>query len=114
MQWVIVYGFKAGYVDLLLREFSKCGEILQHGTFGAPASANWLYLQFQVPMFSLSHVDGLHTQISHAHATSDAFCLWHTRLTAAETFCVPPVLQCHVLPTAYLVCTDRLLQHIVR
>lgn len=43
-----MYGFKAGDLELLLREFGKCGEILQHGTFGAPASANWLYLQFQV------------------------------------------------------------------
>lgn len=48
LQWVIVYGFKAGDLDLLLQEFSKCGEIMQHGTFGAPASANWLYLQFEV------------------------------------------------------------------
>jgi Nup53/35/40-type RNA recognition motif len=47
-QWVIVYGFKAGDVELLLSEFGKCGDIAQHGTFGAPASANWLYLQFQV------------------------------------------------------------------
>ena len=43
-----MYGFKAGDVELLLSEFGKCGGIAQHGTFGAPASANWLYLQFQV------------------------------------------------------------------
>ena len=35
-------------MELLLSEFGKCGGIAQHGTFGAPASANWLYLQFQV------------------------------------------------------------------
>lgn len=45
---MIVYGFKAGDLDLLLREFQKCGGILQHGVFGAPASANWVYLQFEV------------------------------------------------------------------
>ena len=35
-------------MELLLSEFGKCGDIAQHGTYGAPASANWLYLQFQV------------------------------------------------------------------
>lgn len=45
--WVIVYGFRAGDLELLLHELRKAGEIVQYGTFGAPATCNWLYLQFR-------------------------------------------------------------------
>lgn len=44
--WVTVYGFTQADVPLILREFAKCGDILQWGTFGQP-QANYLHIQFQ-------------------------------------------------------------------
>lgn len=31
-----------------MAEFKKAGEVVQHGTFGAPPGCNWLYLQYGV------------------------------------------------------------------
>ncbi len=42
-------GRNAGDVERLLAEFKRAGEVVQHGTFGAPHGCNWLYLQYEVP-----------------------------------------------------------------
>lgn len=34
--WVTVFGFTSADVNLVLQEFSKCGDVLQWGTFGQP------------------------------------------------------------------------------
>jgi len=44
--WVTVYGFTQAEVPLILKEFSRCGDILQWGTYGQPQS-NFLHIQFQ-------------------------------------------------------------------
>ncbi|GAX74822.1 hypothetical protein CEUSTIGMA_g2269.t1 [Chlamydomonas eustigma] len=44
--WVTVFGFAPGDTSLILKEFSKCGDILQWGSYGQPNS-NFLHLQYQ-------------------------------------------------------------------
>jgi len=44
--WVTVFGFSQQEVPVILREFTKCGDILQWGVFGQP-QANYLHIQFQ-------------------------------------------------------------------
>lgn len=45
--WVTVYGFPGEELAAVLREFQRCGDILQWGTFGAGAGANFVHIQFQ-------------------------------------------------------------------
>eukprot|EP00878_Enallax_costatus_P009155 GHUV01009570.1.p1 GENE.GHUV01009570.1~~GHUV01009570.1.p1 ORF type:complete len:244 (+),score=58.93 GHUV01009570.1:223-954(+) len=45
--WVTVFGFGPDDLPLVLREFQRCGDILQWGTFGASANSNFIHLQFQ-------------------------------------------------------------------
>jgi nuclear pore complex protein Nup53 len=47
--WVTVYGFTVDELALVLREFQKCGDIAQWGTFGAPSKANFIHIQYQSP-----------------------------------------------------------------
>ena len=98
-QWVIVYGFKAGDVELLLSEFGKCGDIAQHGTFGAPASANWLYLQFQVAPTPAAYLIYLHQIVHHVgHGDSaEAACEHGTR--APNACSAAASMQCHTADT---------------
>ncbi|KAG1679270.1 hypothetical protein FOA52_009300 [Chlamydomonas sp. UWO 241] len=44
--WVTVFGFSQADTSLILKEMGKCGDILQWGTFGSPAT-NFLHVQFQ-------------------------------------------------------------------
>lgn len=44
--WVTIFGFGQQDIPVVLREFSKCGDILQWGSFGQP-TANFLHVQFQ-------------------------------------------------------------------
>lgn len=45
--WITVFGFAPGQLELVLQEFSKCGDILQFGTFGQGATANWVHIQYE-------------------------------------------------------------------
>lgn len=42
--WVTIYGFSQTDIPLILKEFAKCGDILQWGTFGQP-QANFIHVQ---------------------------------------------------------------------
>lgn len=44
--WVTVYGFSPDDLPLVLREFQRCGDILQWGTFGA-TNSNFIHIQYQ-------------------------------------------------------------------
>ncbi|XP_072998401.1 nuclear pore complex protein NUP35-like [Typha latifolia] len=44
-EWVTVYGFSAGDINLVLREFEKCGVILKH--ISGPRDANWIHILYQ-------------------------------------------------------------------
>lgn len=44
--WVTVYGFPQDELAAVLREFQRCGDVLQWGTFGAGAGANFVHIQF--------------------------------------------------------------------
>eukprot|EP00898_Chlorokybus_atmophyticus_P005883 jgi/Chlat1/6296/Chrsp44S05878 len=44
--WVTVFGFSEEDTGLVLREFQKCGDIVNYGTF-APGRANWIHIQYQ-------------------------------------------------------------------
>lgn len=45
--WVTVYGFTPDDLPLVLREFQRCGDILQWGTFGASPQSNFMHIQYQ-------------------------------------------------------------------
>lgn len=45
--WVTVYGFSPDDLPLVLREFQRCGDILQWGTFGASPQSNFMHIQYQ-------------------------------------------------------------------
>ncbi|KAM0945740.1 putative RNA-recognition motif (RRM) domain, nucleoporin, NUP53 [Dioscorea sansibarensis] len=44
-EWVTVYGFFPGDINLVLREFEKCGLILKHVL--GPRDANWMHILYQ-------------------------------------------------------------------
>ncbi|EPS69650.1 hypothetical protein M569_05113, partial [Genlisea aurea] len=44
-EWVTVYGFPAGDTNLVLREFEKCGVILDH--VAGPGSSNWMHILYK-------------------------------------------------------------------
>jgi hypothetical protein len=46
--WVTVFGFNQADMPLVIREFSRAGDILQFGTFGDGAGVNWVHMQFSV------------------------------------------------------------------
>jgi len=48
--WVTVFGFGQGDVPLVLREFGKCGDIVQFGTFDDGPRVNWLHINYVVRM----------------------------------------------------------------
>ena len=48
--WVTVFGFSQGDVPLVLREFGKCGDIVQFGTFEDGPHCNWLHINYAVSM----------------------------------------------------------------
>ncbi len=43
-----VFGFSQDDVPLILREFGKCGDIRQFGTFGEGGGVNWIHIQYAV------------------------------------------------------------------
>lgn len=45
--WVTVFGFSTDDLALVLREFQRCGDILQWGTFGASTQSNFIHIQYQ-------------------------------------------------------------------
>lgn len=45
--WVTVYGFSPDDLPLVLKEFQRCGDILQWGTFGASSQSNFMHIQYQ-------------------------------------------------------------------
>ena len=45
-RWVQVYGFNGGDLSLVLREFSKCGEIVDFGHASDGPYVNWVYIGF--------------------------------------------------------------------
>lgn len=45
--WVTVFGFGPSDMPLVIREFSKAGDIQQFGTFGEASQVNWVHLQYQ-------------------------------------------------------------------
>jgi nuclear pore complex protein Nup53 len=46
--WVTVFGFGPDDLPLVIREFSKAGDIQQFGTLGEPSHVNWVHIQYQV------------------------------------------------------------------
>lgn len=42
--WVTIFGFAQQDVPLILKEFARCGDVLQWGTYGAPQS-NFIHVQ---------------------------------------------------------------------
>eukprot|EP00877_Chromochloris_zofingiensis_P003266 jgi/Chrzof1/12940/Cz07g13080.t1 len=45
--WVTVFGFSPQDLPTVLREFQRCGDILQWGTFGASPQSNYMHIQYQ-------------------------------------------------------------------
>ena len=45
--WVTVYGFQPSQRHLIMKEFSKCGDILKFGD-GREDGSNWVHIQFAV------------------------------------------------------------------
>lgn len=45
--WVTVFGFGGDDLPLVLREFQRCGDILQWGTFGSSTQSNFIHMQYQ-------------------------------------------------------------------
>ena len=45
--WVTVYGFQASQRHLIMKEFSKCGDILKFGD-SREDGTNWVHIQFSV------------------------------------------------------------------
>jgi hypothetical protein len=43
-----VFGFAHNDLPLVLREFGKCGDIMQFGTFGDAPQANWIHINYAV------------------------------------------------------------------
>ena len=46
--WVTVFGFSQSDVPLVLREFGKCGDIVQFGTYQDGPHVNWLHINYAV------------------------------------------------------------------
>jgi nuclear pore complex protein Nup53 len=44
--WVTVFGFSQADVPLVLREFGKCGDIVQFGSFEDGPHCNWLHINY--------------------------------------------------------------------
>jgi nuclear pore complex protein Nup53 len=44
--WVTVFGFPQADVPLVLREFGKCGDIVQFGSFEDGPHCNWLHISY--------------------------------------------------------------------
>jgi nuclear pore complex protein Nup53 len=44
--WVTVFGFAQADVPLVLREFGKCGDIVQFGSFDDGPHCNWLHINY--------------------------------------------------------------------
>ena len=45
--WVTVFGFQPSQLQLVMREFAKCGDIVHVGN-GREDSANWVHIQYAV------------------------------------------------------------------
>ena len=45
--WVTVFGFQPGDTPAVLREFSKCGDIIHFGS-GREDAVNWVHIHFAV------------------------------------------------------------------
>lgn len=46
---MIAFGFPSSQLPAVLRQLSAVGEVDRHGSFGAPAGANWVYVRFSTP-----------------------------------------------------------------
>lgn len=44
-EWVTVFGFGAAETNTVMREFEKCGPIVDH--VSGPGGANWIHIQYQ-------------------------------------------------------------------
>jgi hypothetical protein len=44
--WVTVFGFAQADVPLVLREFCKCGDVEEFGTYGDGPHVNWMHLRY--------------------------------------------------------------------
>lgn len=45
--WVTVFGFQPSQLPIILRDFAKCGDIVQYGN-GREDNANWVHIKFSV------------------------------------------------------------------
>ncbi len=52
--WVTVFGFQLGQLNLVMKEFAKCGDIVHVGN-GREDNANWVHIQYAVRAWFLSH-----------------------------------------------------------
>ena len=44
--WVTVFGISQSDIPMVLKEFSKCGDIIEFGTFGEASSVNWIHINY--------------------------------------------------------------------
>ena len=51
--WVTVFGFQPSELHVVLREFSKCGDMVQFGS-GRQDAVNWVHIHYSVPPRALS------------------------------------------------------------
>ena len=51
--WVTVFGFQPSELHVVLREFSKCGDMVQFGS-GRQDAVNWVHIHYSVPPRPLS------------------------------------------------------------
>lgn len=45
--WVTVFGFQPSQLPIILRDFAKCGDIVQYGN-GREDNANWVHIKYSV------------------------------------------------------------------
>ena len=51
-EWVTVFGFQPAQLQTVMREFSRCGDIQNFGSFRED-HVNWVHIQYAVSLLAL-------------------------------------------------------------
>lgn len=63
--WVTVFGFQPGQLHLIMKEFAKCGDIVNFGN-DREDNANWVHIQYSVRLSSCSrHPSTIRVYVAH-------------------------------------------------
>jgi hypothetical protein len=104
-RWVTVFGFNQSDAALVIGEFSKCGEIVDFGTFNDGPGVNWMHIKYSVRFkvkidsFSLHLTWGNNNSSESSNPQMERF-QWHIPVDSCRTNTTPSV-RCFAMEISY-------------